>query len=179
MPLTPLPASNTKRYFISYLADTQRHAFQVRVADTVSDGAAITELQGFVTDILPQAYTGTVYDQLEVAENGSDIRNIVAGWTSQTGTLGSSEPDNIRPYTYGFAGRSPSGRKVKGFLFGLSYNQPDTWRFVPGGGSDVETLIARLNATADFYLTIDGTKPVWYNYVNIAVNDHWVKVARG
>jgi hypothetical protein len=179
MPLTPLPQSNTKRYFLSYLADTQRHHVQIRVADTVSDGAAITELQALVTGILPQAYSGTVFDILEVADSGSDIRNVVAGWTSQTGTLGSGEPDNIRPYTYGFAGRSPSGRKVKLFLFGMSYNQPDTWRFIPGAATDFDSFITQLNATADFYLAIDGTKPVWYDYINIAVNDHWVKVARG
>jgi len=178
MPLSPLPESNTKRYFLVYTADTVEHRAQIRVANTVSDAAAVLELAGLITDIQALLYVSTHFNSLEVADEGSDIRNPVSGWTAITGSGDADEPDINRPLSHSFVGRSPTGRKVRLFLFGTQFGTPTEWRVTPGGGSAITTAIARLNSTASFYLAIDGSKPIWYPYVNVKYNDHYVDAQR-
>ncbi len=178
MPLTPLPASNTKRYFVGVLADTLQHHIQIRVADSVSDASAITDLGGVFSVILPQLYSSTSFNELLVANHGSDIRNPVAGWTTLVGTGAFTQPDTERPLTFCARGRAVSGRKVRLFLWGLNIARTANWEYVPGAGTDLATFLQDLNLSANYFLAIDGSKPVWKGDFTIDYNDHWEQEAR-
>jgi hypothetical protein len=178
MPLTPLPASNTKRYFIGVIADSIQHFMQIRVADTVSDAAAVTNLGNFVTLLLPTCYSSSVFNQLLVAQKGSDIRNPVSGWANQTGAIPGSQPDEDRPYTQCARGRASTGRKVRLFFWGMQITRTASWTFVPTPGSDLEVAVSSLNTAAEYFLAIDGNKPVWVADLTLDFNDHWESAAR-
>jgi hypothetical protein len=40
------------------------------------------------------------------------------------------------------------------------------------------TLSAILNAATNCFYAIDGTKPSWYEYIDVKPDDYWVRKAR-
>jgi hypothetical protein len=115
-----------------------------------------------------------------VALEGSDVLNPVAGLTPVTGT-GSAITDPALPRSLGFAGRASSGRKVKCFLYGFSFTDVgliDTWEQEPITISELQGFQGLLNSQSDFWLAIDGLKPVWYDRFTMTFNDHYVDAAR-
>lgn len=179
MAVTPLPASNTKRYFILVNADGLNHSMQIRVADTVSDAAAVTNLGNFVDLLLNTSFQSVSYNGLEVAQKGSDIRNAVSGWTTKTGLGAANMPDQDRPLTLCARGRSSTGRKVKLFIWGQDFTRTPNWKLVPTAESDFEVAVQSLNSAAEYFLAIDGNKPVWKDDLTIDFNDHYEQQARG
>jgi len=178
VPLLPLPASNTKRYFIGVIADTIQHHIQIRVADTVANADAVTNLGNVVSLLVPAAHDSTTFNELLVAEKNSDIRNPVAGWTTQTGTILVNQPDADRPLTLCARGRASTGRKTKLFLWGINFARTADWMFIPGAGTTLATFLTSLNTAASYFLAIDGNKPVWKSDFTIDFNDHYEKRAR-
>jgi hypothetical protein len=180
MPLPPLPASNTKRYFLTQVADTYQHTMMVRVGPAVTDAAAITELAALCAIFVPIAFVSTAWTALSVAQAGSDVRNPVPGWTTIVGTSAGNQPDLTRPYAWQYKGRSADGRKCKLFVYGLSPTVPDTYEMDPIlAGSALKSAQVRLNSQPGFYLSISGQQPAWYDRLTVAPNDHWIGVARG
>lgn len=178
MPLPELPSYNTKRYFLG-LADAQaQHHIQVRCADTVSDSQAVIDL-GFSVDLLlPVTFNDYTWNELLVAEHGSDIRNPVPGWTPLVGTNGFSQSDQQAPLAITARGRSSTGRKCKFALWGQQFTQQADWMYIPvllGAHAQFMQIVI---TTPSYFLAIDGTKPVWKTDFTVDFNDHWVQAAR-
>ena len=178
MSLTPLPANNTKRYFLGNIASSKQHHIQIRTSDTASDSAMVTVLTDAFSNLLPVMFNDCSFNELLVAEHGSDIRNPVSGWSTLVGTAGVPQPDQDIPLSLCARGRSPTGRKVRLFLWGMFFTRDTDWVLQPSEGSEFGIFIAFLNAASNVYLAIDGTQPIWRGDYTIQFNDHWVQDAR-
>jgi hypothetical protein len=177
MPLSPLPESNTKRYFLQYVVDTEIHNMQFRCADSIGDSTALSNIADLVTAIAPTAGTNTTYDGVFVALNGSNVRNPVPGFTPVTGAGGLVSGATLQN-AWCISGRAPSGRKVKIFLFGLFIALPADYKQDPLTDAGLQGFQGLLNSQSDFSLAIDGTKPTWYFRATAKANDHWVDQVR-
>jgi len=178
VPLTPLPASNTKRYFIHWTIGGTSHHTQIRVLDSVTDGAAITALQDDFSLLLGALGSNVVLDQLLVADNGSDIRNPVSGWSTLTGTASPVSGQDLAR-TFSLRGRSSSGRKTKMLLWGLTTGeQPDFQLALADQPAEQSDFMSAVAARSNMYLAIDGTVPVYRTDYLEDYNDHWQKELR-
>jgi hypothetical protein len=179
MPLTPLPATNTKRYFIKWTAGGLSHSTQVRVSDDTDNAFAVSFLQNDLAILLPALGTNVVIDGLDVAENGSDIRNPVAGWTVLTGTGGVDVTGQDRARSFSLRGRSATGRKTKALFWGFVVaHQPDFELALADQSAAQSDFQAQVQARNNQWLAIDGTKPNFgTNYLE-DYNDHWEKELR-
>jgi hypothetical protein len=178
MPLTPLPPSNTKRYFLGLASAEAQHHVQVRCADTVSDSQAVIDLGFSVGLLLPVTFNDYTWNELLVAEHGSDIRNPVAGWTPLVGTQGFSQTDREFPLAITARGRSSTGRKAKFSLWGQFFTQQNDWMYTPALLGAHASFMAIVVTTPSYFLAIDGSKPVWREDFTYDYNDHWVQAAR-
>ena len=179
MPLTPLPASNTKRYKLTYTVEEDQHSLTARCSSAQTDGQALTNFGLMFADVAASLGSNVAWTQLEVALEGSDIFNVVSGWSALTGTGGAvSELD--QPRSFCFAGRTNTGRKSKAFLWGIdsAYVTPDVYSMTPIVTATLADFRDHLNSMTDFWLGIDGVKPTWYDRYTVKVNDHWVDLRR-
>jgi len=178
MPLPPLPASNTKRYFVGLRDANAEHHIQVRCASTVSDASAVSDL-GFTFGLLaPVTFNDYTFHELLVADLGSDIRNPVAGWTPILGSNGFGQADREYPLAITARGRSSTGRKARLSLWGQFFTSPTNWVYVPVPLGDHQAFINVLQTSPTYFLAIDGSKPVWRGDFTVDYNDHWVQAAR-
>lgn len=173
MAVTPLPPENTKRYFFLTLVGSDLHRTQVRVSDAVGDADAV---DGFRFDftLLKTAMGNNVHIVgLEVAEKGSNVRNVVSGWTQIDG-LATNDPIAGQHLcrTFSCRGRSKTGRKFRMLLWGLALPESDDWQYDPPVG-DLRTFMSTSLLRSDTYLAIDGTKPVMRTDLLEDYNDHW------
>lgn len=178
MPLTPLPENNTKRYTLVFKTPQHTHHITARCADTIGDSTAISNMTAIAAAMQDVVGNDCSFTSLLVAAHGSNIFNPVSGWTPVTGTAAPLDPKE-EPRSFCISGRASSGRKSKVFFWGVSgFTTPATYKSEPiaiGGLSGVQGL---LNSQTDFWLAIDGAKPVWYNRVTVGYNDHFVATAR-
>ncbi len=178
MPLTPLPEDNTKRYFLVYTCGTDVHQLQARCADTLGDATALSNFNAIAVALAPSAGTNTTFAGVEVAVNGSNVRNPVPGFTPVTGTGGGSVGGAETVKAWCISGRAPSGRKSKVFVFGMFISTPANYKQDPLTDAALQGFQGLLNSQSDFWLAIDGTKPVWYFRATTKPNDHWVDAGR-
>lgn len=177
MPITPLPPSNTKRFWVVYTYGPHLHKMQVRTTNDFPDASALANLQFDLNLIASEMRNEWAAVGLEVAAAGSDVRNPVAGWTTISGTGGITTQAQHFIRTVSIRGRSASGRKVKYLLFGSTLGETDDFEITPGVGG-FSTLIASMESRASMYLAIDGSKPVLRSNLLEDYNDHWEKVVR-
>lgn len=85
-----------------------------------------------------------------------------------------------KPRAISFTGRSNTGRKTKVFVYGLTSaaTTPANYEEDPLVTADFQGFQGLLDNQSDFWLAIDGVKPIWYYRVNYKTNDHWVDLAR-
>lgn len=179
MPLTPLPASNTKRYFIRWVAGPYTHHTQIRVQDSIDNATALAAFQNDLNILLPALGDNVIIDGLEVAENGSDIRNPVTGWSTLTGSAGGNISGQDFARSFSMRGRSASGRKVKILLWGFAHAHQDDFELALANQTAAESdFQAQVQARSNCYLAIDGSSPDWRTNYLEDYNDHWVGEAR-
>lgn len=174
MPLLPLPASNTKRYFMVYTVGSFTHRIQVRANVVTTDADAVANLRadfaGLITILAPNcSFTG-----MEVALKGSNVRNAVAGFTPFTGTAGTAAAGQMLTRTLAMRGRSPGGRKVKMLIFGIMTPGPQpNFYYNPGAGEVLRTFITSVQSRANYYWAIDEQLAVWKPDLMDDYNDHY------
>lgn len=175
MPLTPLPEDNTKRYKMVYTVEEDQHSLTARCSSSQTDAQAILNFAACFAALETYLGTNTTWVNLEVALEGSNIFNIVGGWTPSVGTGGAvSELD--QPRALCFPGRTTGGRKTKAFVYGIfsTYITPDSYAENPLTSAPLQGFQGLLNSQSDFWLGIDGIKPTWYFRCTIKANDRWV-----
>lgn len=178
MALPPLPASNTKRYFVGVLAGVLQHHIQVRTSDTVTDAQMVTKLSSDFGLLLPVMFNDAQFNTLDVAVKNSDVRNPVTGWSALIGQVAGGQPDNDEPLTLCARGRSSDGRKTRLFLWGMQFTRPNDWEFIPGGATVYATFLTRLASDNQVYLSISGLLPVWKPDYTVNYNDNAIKRKR-
>jgi hypothetical protein len=173
MPVLPLPPENTRRYFLHYSAGALGHTFQIRSTEDISDADAVTNITNAFLNLTPTMYADVVFDSLERADKGSNVRNPVAGWATLVGGSIDNVPAIEKAYTVSFRGRTQGGHKIKNLLFGFPLTREADWQANPGEATGLATFIGILNSSARLFIGIDGLKPVWKSDVLQDYNDYW------
>jgi hypothetical protein len=179
MPLTPLPEDNTKRYKMVYTVEEDTHSLTARAADSMSDSTANSHFVALFAAIGASLGSNCTWVDLQVAAKNSNVFNSTGTWTPSAGTGGPvSEVD--QPRALCFPGRSNTGRKVKAFVYGVTsgFTTPDSYEEDPLVTATFQGFQGLLDSQSDFWLAIDGSKPVWYFRLTVKTNDHWVKGRR-
>ncbi len=133
MALAPLPPSNTKRYFVGIQDPNAQHHMQIMVAPSYSDASALSDFTALFTAMADVLFDDYVFNELLVAEKGSDIRNPVSGWIPIVGAATFSQADHDYPLGITARGRSATGRKARFTLWGQFFTVPTNWLYVPVG----------------------------------------------
>jgi len=176
MPITPLPPSNTKRYFLKYNNGHNDHTLMMRTLSTVDNTTAISILDDFLGAISDICWLSSIVG-LEVALEGEDIRNSVL-WTGRT-TFGTGDVTDLTKATsYSFSGRSADGHKVRVYMFSVKNPSDDNYRWLTSELSTVDDVVTFLQAQDMGFLSISGVRATWKPYANVGWNDHWVKQVR-
>ena len=178
MPVVALPADNTERWWMVYQVNGDTHRMMVRTGDggvptAISNAfhGILNRMAGSLNEVTPLG--------LERALRGSNVRNPFAWTNAATYGLGNADSNDDRDKAISCVGRSSGGHKVKFFLFGFKNDADGDYRTDTTENAGVADTVGYLNGATGFALAIDGLQPVWKSYVNIKVNDHWVKVHRG
>lgn len=179
MPLTPLPADNTKRYKMLYTVGPNNHSITSRCSSGQIDGVAVSHMQAVAAVLASFVGDNVTYQGVEVALLGSNVFNPVGGFTPVVGTAATVTAVNF-PRAVGFAGRTTGGRKSKCFLYGPGngYVFVAAYEEDPLTTSQLQGFQGLLNSQSDFWLGIDGIKPSWYFRCTQKTNDHYVDKAR-
>jgi len=179
MPLSPLPEDNTKRYKMLYTVGPQTHTMTSRCSSAQTDATANAHFVALFAAIGSSLGSNCTWADLLVAAQGSNVFNSTATWTPVTGGGGAVAVVDY-PRALNFPGRANSGRKSKVFVFGIDsgFSTPQSYEEDPLVTATFQGFQGLLNSQADFWLAIDGVKPVWYFRCNIKTNDHWVDAAR-
>jgi len=178
MALTPLPPSNTKRYFVGIQAAGHQHHVMCRTNDDASDTDVVTALQFQFNLLAPVMFSDTHVNELLVAQVGSEIRNPVSGWTVIDGEQPGPEPDDDHPLSLCLRGRSSSGRKTRLFLYGILFTRTPEWLLTPDPESELEAFATAVRGSVGIWKAIDGTQSIWKGDYTIDFNDHWIDVDR-
>lgn len=179
MALPPLPESNTKRFWLVYTFGPYTHRLLFRATTDYPTTDARTLLHSVFDGSQAAFYSNCDFTGMEVAEEGSDIRNPVSGWVTISGSnaIGPASGRDL-VVSCSARGRSVTGRKVKWLFFGMVPESSPDFQFVPTTGGVIEGIITFLGGQPDFALTIDGTKPVMKGDMLVDYNDHWEQEAR-
>lgn len=180
MPLLPLPAHNTIRFRLNYsTGGSIRHSIICHQLPGTSQAQLITNATELANLLKPIMWTDSVFDSIDLADQGSDIFNQVAV-ISVAGSVAGGQPLYQRPYYYCYAGRGSSGRKTRLFQFGISVPQDPNWRVTGAENAGVQAIINGLNSNAGQIALIDGTRTglLWKSYANLGTHDRYVKRIR-
>lgn len=189
MPLAPLPANNTDRWFLDYITGSAstaaEHTMALRLPVTAGvDGAsgafyhilASVGASGFWVGWRPirMRYQAAGSDFSVPAGMGSTLSAFV-GTGSSTGYLASYEALELT-----LQGRSyTSGRRVDFSLYGVRLASGiGNFRYTASAGAPFSTLINAVQTWPLAPLTIDGSTPTWYSYVNANYNSYWEQQQR-
>lgn len=179
MALSPLPASNTERWFLDYDVMDTHHVLIMRSADVITADEAAEAfdalLDALAPDLMPVIPTG-----LRHASAGSDVTfpEALAGLSASYG-VNTEVPINI-PLQATFTGRSGDGRKARVGFFGWQAANDASWRYKTSESSTVAAVIPVLNGLSGSgrFVSISGEGVTYHPYMNVGFNDHWVHKRR-
>jgi len=174
MPVTPLPEDNTRRMFLNWEVGALSHSTMIRVADGPTAEAIRDDLHGMFVFLIDFMASNCHIVGLDEAVSGSNVRNPVPGWTVIDG-LGTNDTVTGQRLarSFSYRGRSATGRKTKGLLWGLVLPEQADFQYTPTVGSDLVTFMNALNSFTFEFLAIDGSKPVYKSDLLEDYNDHW------
>lgn len=175
--MAPLPESNTPRVFVSYQTQGRNHTMMVRVDDTVSDSAASEEISAFIEAMSP-LLAASLFVKAERSAEGSNVR-VPMTWSGITEWgIGGSGDDEQAPLFYSFTGKDTAGRKFRLEIFGRNTPPNANWRVYEADDSSIGNALDALETVSPVFLTIAGNGPIFNQYANQSISQHWVGQAR-
>lgn len=174
--MAPLPPNSTGRYFCDYQLNAHEHTAMVRANAIVSPatmGVQLDQLFTALTSMLP-VITVT---RLRWSPSGSTVSTpVLSGIEGNSYGFGTITQE-AEPRFLDFVGRSPGGRRCRMAVFGYAGPLSD-YRLTSAENTDVALALTTLQGGANSWLAIDGTKPVWYPYVDVGYNAYWQRKLR-
>lgn len=172
MPLAPLPEDNTARLFVNYTHEGVGHEAQFRALSPFTQADVVTWVHDWLTDNAALFGTNVTFDSADWAAAGSNVRNPVS-WSPITGTAAPLNDPARFSRSMSFTGRSPDGRKLRLFFYGIKFGPDNTYRVEATEDAALAAAITDLNALTSRIGTISGSAPIFKPYVNIRNNAYW------
>jgi len=146
--------------------------------DPTSSSAAVAAAQ--IDDFLLAmggAVAHSTFVRYEVSAVGSNVR-VAQPWPGAL-EWGSGVPDDDEaPFFWSFTGKDVTGRRFRLELFGRGRIAGDSWRLNAVDDSNIAAAIAVLETEEAVFLTIAGNGPIFNQYANKSVSQHWVQELR-
>lgn len=178
MPLPPLPEDNTARLFVNYRYEDTEHEAQFRLLSPFTQSDLVGWVNNWLDTYSDLWQTLVEFHSADWAAAGSSVRNPVS-WTPVVGT-GPNQTDPARlSRSTSFVGRSPDGRKLRLFFYGMFFGPDDSYRVEASLVATLAAAITALNALTSRVGTISGSAPIFKPYVNIRNNSYWQTELRG
>ena len=175
--MAPLPESNTARAFLTYRVAEQEHTMTVRYDQTGATTAeVIASIDALITAIGPLLFN-TVFVRFELSVEGSNVR-VPATWTGQTEWGGGAADPDDAPYFFSFTGKDTTGRRFRLEIFGRGTGAGLPWRVQAVDDSNIAAAVAALETENAVFLSIAGNTPIYNQYANRSVSQHWVGEVR-
>lgn len=180
-------ASNfTFRYRTDYRSRGDRHSFTLRFSRGTTVGviasitSMITGFLGIMAPMLDQSWAvlGAAY-----ALTDSDIFLPTTPPTSpDVSTNGTTVTDELRAFQARFEGRGVNGPRANFSIYGFSDDieagPAVKFRLLPADSTAISDTIDALRFLDPPPVAIDGSTVVWYPYINVKDNDHYVHKLR-
>ncbi len=189
--MAPLPPNTTTRVFFDYRTGSSGvlHTLILRPQggspDDI-DGSQEALLAALNALTAANFRSGWQVTAVRVAQQGQDFTAPVPripGLVSFQGTDPSAFTPEREALEFRFQGRSNStGRRVSFSLYGLRAGIPTgTLRYNGGPAGfnlNVRNVVQALNTLNTHTRVIDGSTPLWYDYVNLQYNSYWERRIR-
>lgn len=176
----------TARYKLSYRVFGMSHSATFRLERTTAPGdlaSFVTKLGLFLSDLAPNLYTSWTVIKAEFADGNSDLFLPVAApaqpsaGASQDGLANSRRAQFIQ-----FVGKGMQGSKGSFYIYGYNVGYENgissDFRITSLENSAISAAITRLSETSPAEVAIDNSNMLWYPYVNVKTNDHYVHAIR-
>lgn len=177
MPLPPLPANNTDRYWLKYTSALLEHEMCFRLGDTTTqaDGIAVaTTLANALNDYLTPS---DAFTALRYSPAGSDL-SFPLSWTTIAGAgPGTYELDD-RTNFFSLVGRSAGGYRCRITFFTPYHSDTDGFRVPTSTAGAAAVLYSTVVGLSPTLRAVDGLGVVWNGYVNTGWNAYWQRELR-
>lgn len=170
--MAPLPESNTPRYFLTYNTCSHTHTMTVRADASVTDGT-LSETVGAFLEAMEPGLFNSVFVRLEKSAEGSNVR-VPATWSGPTEWGGASGAEQDAPLFWSFTGKDVEGRRFRLELFGRNTAANANYRLYAVDDSAIAAAIAELETIEPVFITIAGSGPIFNQYANQSVAQHWI-----
>jgi len=179
----------TARYRLRYSVLGHEHSMLWRITrGTGSTGLAlmVAKVRDFLNAIKAVRYTNWTELSAEYAPEDVDIFSPATLPGSDAGTA--ALPTNgVSEGTLhaSWVGRSTAGQKAKFFTYGVAMSPEilgvtaDDFRVFASENTTVQAGIIELLSGAPDIAASDNFPVIWYSYVNVKYNDHWIGEVRG
>jgi len=175
--VTPIPTTETARLKIFYTNAVAAHQCVVRIA-TATDAPEGESTFSDLTTAMTGFFHASSVVAVQIAAEGSNLFFPYASSTlvGHTWGSGTAVPDTNAQFGQ-FSGRSVTGPRAKCYLFGWK-GIISAYKLTGAEDEDISAAVDILNSAEVSFLAIDGQPTIWYDYVNIKPNDHWVHKSR-
>lgn len=171
--MAPLPDNNTGIYTVLYQSNSGQHRMQFRNTGSAVVGATRTAVQNFLAALLSLRPADWIVTGATYQAPGTNFAlpetppTVAAG--AATALIGTQFPRFIT-----WVGRGAvTGRRVRVFVYGLSFTSPNDYRFSVGELAALESARAALDAAPPGAITTIGLDdPLWYLYQNTGFNSY-------
>jgi len=171
--MAPLPEDNTARAFVTYTTAGQEHTLMARYDPAFATTTVVGEqMSAFIEAVAPLLYH-SLFVRFELSAEGSNVR-VPATWTGVTEWGGSEADPDEAPFFYSFTGKSIDGRRFRAEIFGRGRATGDAWRIQADDDTSVADALAVLETEEAVWLTISAGSPIFNQYANKSVSQHWV-----
>jgi len=177
--MAPLPENNTDRFWLDYSDGINPHSFQVRFAGGAGQASVVAGLvSDFFSALSPILYELTVLGcRYSLAGTNISAPMIWPG-PATFGTF--AMPNELSPRQLCWLGRGPDGRRVRWFVYGYDAAPPGPFRLPTNSPAELGLAwdIIEAGPSDGAFLTISGSDPNLYNYIDVNYNSYYEEKAR-
>ena len=178
--MAPLPDNTTATYFVDYQFGGQEHTMQFRYTDVVTLPAVIAQVNEFLAALAPIMSSDWEIVGARFRATGSNVSLPTEPPVEPAPGGGVLDPSQ-NPRFVSFIGRGGiSGRRVRLYVYGLTFVTPDDYRLDAAPGNPVGDARLVLDSNPEgIFVTVAGDNPLWYPYANVGYNSYWEREQRG
>lgn len=175
-----MPIYAADRMTVHYSGPLGAHRMNFWKVGAVSSTVFRTAVRQIVQSMAACQYTGTVWTNADYQLAGENFSTPTA-WVpveQETAGINPGINDTVGEYV-NFVGRaSQSGKRVRLFLFEVPFGPGPQMRIQPGMSALLDAVVSTLDANGLNVGAIDARPVVWKTYMNVGINDYWVRQAR-
>jgi len=176
--MAPLPPESTARVYVDYNDGIHSHTLIARYVPPATPADILANIAAIFTILDPVAYAITI-SGARFSLSGSNVTNPET-WPGDPSYGTGAMPAVNAPRQVMWGGKSPDGRLVAWYLFGLNFTTPGNYRFANGAipeFDDVGDLMQAATANGEFR-TVSGQIPLIKTYTNVNFNSYWEAAPR-